>query len=102
MKRVTLALAVCFALGLAAPARADDAKALFASKCAGCHGPDGKGQTNMGKKLGAKDLTALGESEAAIAKVIEEGKPPKMLSYKSKLTEEQIKSLAAFVKGGLK
>ncbi len=102
MKRVTLALAVCFALGLAAPARADDAKALFASKCASCHGPDGKGQTNMGKKLGAKDLTALGESEAAIAKAIEEGKAPKMAAYKGKLTEEQIKAVAAYVKAGVK
>jgi cytochrome c6 len=102
MKRVTLALASCIALGLAAPAHAADAKALFVAKCASCHGPDGKGQTAMGKKLGAKDLTGLHESEAAITKVIEDGKPPKMLAYKGKLTEEQIKALASYVKGGLK
>jgi cytochrome c6 len=101
MKRVTLALAACFALGLAAPARAEDAKALFTSKCASCHGPDGKGQTTMGKKLGAKDLSGA-KDEAAIAKAIEEGKPPKMLAYKGKLTDEQIKALASYVKGGLK
>lgn len=101
MKHVTLALAVCFALGLAAPARAEDAKALFASKCASCHGPDGKGQTAMGKKLGAKDLSGVAD-EAAIAKAIEDGKPPKMLAYKGKLSDEQIKALASYVKGGLK
>ena len=102
MKRAILALAVCFTLGLAGAARAEDAKALFASKCASCHGPDGKGQTAMGKKLGAKDLTGIGESEDAIAKTIENGKPPKMLAYKGKLTDEQIKALAKYVKGGVK
>jgi cytochrome c6 len=106
MKRVTLALAACFALGLAAPARAEDGKALFASKCASCHGPDGKGQTAMGKALGAKDLTGINKdkdkTEDAIAKMIEAGKPPKMISYKGKLSEEQIKALASYVKGGLK
>ncbi len=102
MKRATLALAALLAVGLAAPAHAEDGKALFGSKCASCHGPDGKGQTNMGKKLGAKDLTTLNESEAAIAKAIEQGKPPKMIAYKGKLTDEQIKTLAAYVKAGVK
>jgi cytochrome c6 len=102
MKRVTFALASCLAVALATPARAEDAKALFASKCASCHGPDGKGQTNMGKKLGVKDLTSLNESEAAITKAIENGKPPKMLAYKGKLSDEQIKALASYVKGGLR
>ncbi len=102
MKSVPIVLAACFALGLAAPARAEDAKALFASKCASCHGADGKGQTAMGRKLGAKDLTSIHESEAAITKVIESGKPPRMLAYKGKLSDEQIKALASYVKGGLK
>lgn len=30
---------------------------IFAQKCAGCHGKDGKAQTTMGKKLSVKDLT---------------------------------------------
>ena len=38
--------------------RPPTARPLFASKCAACHGPDGKGQSAMGKKLGVKDLTA--------------------------------------------
>ena len=32
-------------------------KALYESDCAKCHGTDGKGQTKMGQKLGAKDYT---------------------------------------------
>src|SRR3974390_1216464 len=36
---------------------AADAKALYDKECAKCHGPDGKGETKMGKKLGAKDYS---------------------------------------------
>jgi len=36
---------------------AADAKALYDKECAKCHGPDGKGDTKMGKKLGAKDYS---------------------------------------------
>jgi len=36
---------------------AADAKALYEQQCAKCHGPDGKGDTKMGKKMGAKDYT---------------------------------------------
>lgn len=36
---------------------AADAKALYEKHCARCHGPDGKAETQTGKKLGAKDFT---------------------------------------------
>ncbi len=38
-------------------AQAEDGKALYDQQCAKCHGQDGKGETKMGKKLGAKDYT---------------------------------------------
>ena len=57
----------------------------------------------MGKKLGAKDLSCeTNEPLEELVKDIENGKPPKMMAYKGKLTDDQIKALAAFVKGGLK
>jgi cytochrome c6 len=102
MKRIAVVLAVSFAFGLAAPARAEDGKALFAQKCASCHGPDGKGKTKMGEKLGAKDLSGIKSSEAEIVAVISNGKPPKMLAYKGKLSDAEIKALAAYVKAGVK
>ena len=34
-----------------------DAKAIYDKECTKCHGADGKGDTKMGKKLGAKDYT---------------------------------------------
>ena len=36
---------------------AADGKAAYDKDCAKCHGADGKGETKMGKKLGAKDYT---------------------------------------------
>jgi len=45
-------------LALSTPiAFAADAKALYERDCAKCHGLDGKGETKMGRKLGAKDYT---------------------------------------------
>ena len=104
MKRIAASLTVVVAIAFAAPARsAEDGKALFAQKCAACHGPDGKGQTPMGKKLGAKDLTGeTKEPLEALVKDIENGKPPKMTPYKGKLTDDQIKAIAQFIKNGLK
>src|SRR5215831_14632682 len=38
-------------------ANAADGKEIYEKDCAKCHGADGKGETKMGKKLGAKDYT---------------------------------------------
>ena len=56
---------------------AADAKTLYEEKCAKCHGSDGKGDTKLGKKMGAKDYTdpkvqAELKDEAAF-KAIKEG-----------------------------
>ena len=45
------------ALMIAAPLAYADGAANYASKCASCHGADGKGQTTMGKKQKVKDYT---------------------------------------------
>jgi len=99
MKRIAIALAASFLL--AGAAQAADGKALFASKCTVCHGPDGKGQSAMGKKLGVKDLTATKLSAADIEATIAKGKG-KMTPFAGKLSPEEIKAIAGFVKGGLK
>ena len=54
-KLLTLTVAVIAMAGLSA--NAADAKALYEKDCAKCHGAEGKGDTKMGKKLGAKDYT---------------------------------------------
>ena len=91
MKRILFALA---ALSLAGAAHAD--AALFASKCASCHGKDGK-PSAVGQKMGAKDLTTVKESEKEIEGIITNGKG-KMPAYKDKLTDDQIKTLVSEIK----
>ena len=103
MKRIASTVAVVIAVALASPGlAADDGKELFAKTCASCHGPDGKSKTTMGQKLGAKDLTTSGLDEAQMVAVITSGKPPKMMAYKDRLTPEQTKAIATFVKTALK
>jgi cytochrome c6 len=97
MKRILFA---AFALSLAGSALAADAAAIFASRCTACHGKDGKG-TPAGQKMGATDLTAVKASEADLAATITNGKG-KMSAYKGKLSDDEIKALAKFVKNGLK
>jgi cytochrome c6 len=87
-------------LAVAGNSFAIDAAQIYGSKCNACHGKDGKG-TPVGQKMGAPDLTQLKASEAEIAGVIANGKG-KMAAYKDKLSEDEIKSLAKYVKGGLK
>ncbi len=87
-------VALTMAGTLAFAAGADDYKA----KCAMCHGADGKGQ--MAKKMGSHDLTdpaVQGKSEADIVKIVTDGQG-KMTGFKGKLSDEQIKGVAAYVK----
>lgn len=73
----------------------------FQAKCAACHGKDGKGQSDMAKKLGVKNLTVTKLSAAEIEKVIANGKG-KMTPWKGKLSDAEIASLAKYVAGGMK
>jgi cytochrome c553 len=56
MKKI-LTLSVAILATSALSAAAADAKETYEKDCAKCHGTDGKGETKMGKKLGAKDYT---------------------------------------------
>ena len=93
MKRwIVFILAVLLtAPAVLADATADGA-AIFKSKCAMCHGADGKGQTGMGKSLGLRDLGSAEvqkQTDAELAKITAEGKG-KMPAYKAKLSAEEI------------
>jgi len=96
----TLAAAL-LSLLLAPPALAAGPADTFQAKCAACHGKDGKGQSDMAKKLGVKDLTATKLPAAEIEKVIANGKG-KMTPWKGKLSDAEISGLAKYVTGGLK
>ena len=98
LKLFTMATAVAVLLSIPLSARAQDASALFKSKCAGCHGADGTGSA-MGKKMGAHDFTTAevqGMSDAQLTDTITNGKN-KMPKYAS-LPPEQIKGLVAYIR----
>lgn len=94
-------------LGLAAfTSGAADAKALYQKHCALCHGPDGKAETQAGKKLGAKDFTdarfqaALKDEEAfkAIKQGVRDkaGKP--VMKPLEGVSDEDIRALVKYVR----
>ena len=96
-KRLTVVVVALAILALPLASFAADAAAdLYKSKCAMCHGPDGKG-----KMAGTKDLASAEvqkASDADLTAVITNGKPPKMPKFEGKLTADQIKSLVAYVR----
>ena len=99
MKRIdfavfTVVAALAVILALPPSAHAQAAAALYKSKCAMCHGPDGK-------KAAGHDLTAAAAqklSDADLDAVITNGKPPKMPKYGDKLKPEEIKGLVAYIR----
>ena len=96
--RVTVS-ALTFALLFSTLALADGG-ADFKARCAMCHGPDGKGDTAMGKKFGLKDLGSAdvqGKSDADLTGIITKGKD-KMPEYGSKLSKEQIDGLVKYIR----
>lgn len=83
--------------------RAADGTEVFTSRCAPCHGADGKARTPAGKKLGAKDLSESKLSDAAIAQQILEGVKDargheRMPAFKTKVTADEVSALVAHVK----
>ncbi len=83
-------------------ALADETKGaeVYKTKCAMCHGPDGKGETAMGKNLklrdlGSADVQNLHDSE--LKTLLENGKG-KMPSFKGKLTDAQMGDVIQFVR----
>ncbi len=94
---------------LAVPAlsvSAADAKALYEKDCAKCHGADGKGETKMGKKAGAKDYTNAKVQEElkdeAAFKAIKEGYKDKdgkvVMKPAEGLSDDDIKGLVAYMR----
>ena len=79
---------------------AADGAEVFKTKCASCHGADGKGETTMGKNLKLKDLGSAevqGKSDADLTSVVADGKKP-MPAYKGKLSDEEISSVVKYIR----
>ena len=87
-------------------ARAANAKATYEKDCAKCHGADGKGETKMGKKKGAKDYTTAKVQDElkddAAFKAIKEGYKDKegneVMKASDGLSDDEIKALVAYMR----
>ena len=84
-----------------AVAPAADAKTIYSSKCASCHGSDGRSKSMRGKLTHARDLTDAGwqndVSDERLFNSISNGRN-KMPSFKKKLSEDQINALVSYVR----
>ncbi len=94
----------CAVLLLAGAATAwaqGDAKDLYLSKCAACHGPDGAGKTAKGKKLKVQDVhvTATKMTADEMTKIVTDGKGQDMDGFGKTLSKDQIKGLVDFYRG---
>ena len=99
--RAVLAVVLCGVVGvLSKPAQAEGGgEAVYKTKCAGCHGADGKGETPAGKSMKAGDFASEDVqkmSDADLSDAIAKGKG-KMPAFKT-LTADQLKDLVAYVR----
>jgi mono/diheme cytochrome c family protein len=105
MKKFIL-LAAMLGLTTALSAKAADAKEIWDTQCAKCHGAEGKGDTKMGTKLGCKDLSdAKVQAELkdeAIAKSIKEGVKGEgdktLMKAFDTLSDDDIKALTTYIR----
>jgi cytochrome c6 len=97
---LTAIVIVVVAVTASTPLSAQDDPTLFKTKCAMCHGADGKGETPMGKKLNIRDLSSpevQKQTDAELTTIISKGKG-KMPPFEGKLTAEQIGQVLAHIR----
>ncbi len=86
-----------------------DGEPLFKTHCIVCHGEDGKG-TDLGKGLAEMaegvefpDFTSAEwqsrKTDERMIEQIKNGSPAGMLSFKDKLSEEEIEAVVVYVRG---
>ena len=104
MKIITLAIITSFlaitALAQSSKGHGSIGEALFQEQCIGCHGPDGRAQTELGKKLGAADLTSAAiqqQNDSQLATMIKNGKG-QMPTFDNNLSDDEIRNVIAYIR----
>ena len=100
MTRQIIISGVLLLLG-ASGAFPQEAKELYLTKCAVCHGQDGAAGTSIGKKLKIRPVkeAAVKENEAAMTKIVTEGKEPDMDAFGKTLSKAQIAAVVDYYRG---
>lgn len=109
--QLTLALVACVLLGaipmsLAASGKGNPAtgKKLYVESCQNCHGPTGKGDSEMAAYLtpAPANLTSKAtqdKTDAQLRKVIQEGRPgTAMTGYAAAFDEERLDDIIAYIR----
>jgi len=92
---VMLLVSMC-QLSSVAGADLSSAEATFKSKCAMCHGLEGKGKRlTKTRPLGSADVQK--QSDAELTVIITRGKPPSMPAYKS-MTQDEVKQIIKYIR----
>jgi len=94
---------VTFFSGIPVSKAADiDAKKLYMTHCKTCHGENGH-PTDLGVGLGAREFAdaewQAKTTDEQIIKQINNGTPEKMMPFKEKLTQDEIKALVPVIRG---
>jgi len=79
--------------------RATQGKEIFATNCAACHGPDGKGNQAMGAPNLTDDVWLYGGGESTVIESITKGRSGHMPAWGEFLGEGKVHLLAAYVYG---
>jgi len=88
---------------VSSPAVSQDAPAgaeVFKSKCVVCHGPDGSGNTAVGKSLKVANLRSAEiqkKSDAELTQSISDGKN-NMPAFKGDITDDEIHAVLSYVR----
>ena len=104
MRWLSMVAAALGALAMASTAAAADVelgKKIYAQKCAGCHGPDGKGNAKMAETLKVKIpelAAAAAKTDAELLKAISEGKKP-MPGFGKSLKKAELDAVVHYAKG---
>ena len=96
----TLLAVMVLALIFSSYVFADAGGDTFKAKCAMCHGPNGAGDTVIGKNMKLRDLSSADvqkQSDAQLAAIISSGKN-KMPGFGKTLSADQIKELVGFIR----
>ena len=100
LSTIVVLLSVVAPASMAAAADPEHGKQIYAQKCAGCHGPDGKGNAKMEEMLKVKIpafASGVAKSDAELLKVIANGKVP-MPAFGKSLSRDDMEAVLHYAK----